>query len=223
MKLNVYPILLFVLMVAVFIVIFNKIIRAMLGKYYVLKKLAPFIGKHEGGLSSDPVDNASSFPSPWLYKGLPAHTNRGVTYSTFVSMAGKLGYEVNRKNFMEMPDSIWARITSNGYWDLYPMDEISHLPRIQAVIFTWAWGSGGGGSEKLLANFQREVMGIKDSNITKQEIVSNFKKHINPANELKWFNKLCDRRAEDFSEMADYWKYKNGWLNRLSEFRKLMA
>lgn len=195
----------------------NKILNVML-----LGKLTPFLLKYEGGLSRDPLDDASSHPAPWTWKGVSGwHTNKGVTYSAFVSLAPKCGYAITPENFFLMPNDIWLKILKEGYMKPYPLDKISHLPRIQAVIITWAWGSGVSGSETYLARFQREVMGINDSNITPSEIVDNFKKRINPINELEWFNKLCDRRSADFKKMKTYYKHGNGWETRLNAFRKL--
>lgn len=186
----------------------------------VESKLIPFVKKWEGGLSRDPDDNASSDPAPWTYKGKSGyHTNMGVTYSTFKSMAGKVGYEVTAQNFFNMSNAIWYGILKHGYMKSYPLEKLNHLPRIQAVIITWAWGSGTGGSERHLANFQREHFGIKDSDITKAEIVKNFTERVNPLNEKAIFNLLCNERESFFKRHEDYWKYGKGWLNRLNDFR----
>lgn len=190
----------------------------------LISKLVPFIQKFEGGLSRDPADTASGNPAPWTYKGVTGwHTNKGVTYSTFVAMAPKVGYEISSENFFAMPDRIWMGILKEGYMKSFPLERISHLPRIQAVIITWAWGSGTGGAEKYLARFQREVMKINDSNITKTEIVNNFLLRVNPINELLVFNQLCDRREQDFRQMATFSVHGRGWLRRLEEFRNLFT
>lgn len=187
-------------------------------------KLEEFIKKWEGGLSRDPHDTASSNPAPWEYQGKKGwHTNKGITFTTFQTYASKLGYAVTPQLWFTMPNELWQRILWKAYAGGYPLEKINHLPRIQAVIITWAWGSGLAGSEFRLARFQREVMGIKDSNITKSEIVENFAKKITPANEKHWFNLLCDRRAEDFKKMSSFDKHGKGWLNRLADFRKTFA
>lgn len=197
----------------------NKYLNVML-----LSKLVPFILESEGGLSRDPFDKEAARPAPWEHEGQTGwHTNKGVTYTTFVTNASRLGYAATSDNFFKMPDDIFLKILKGGYMASYPLDKINHLPRIQAVIITWAWGSGVSGSERYLADFQREVMGIQDSNITKQEIVENFRKKVNPINEKEWFDKLCDRRALDFSKMSTYSQHGKGWMNRLNKFRKLFA
>lgn len=200
--------------------IFNKLIKKMTGST-LLQKLVPFIQKWEGGLSRDPHDRASAYPAPWVYNGKSGwHTNKGITFSTFQSNAHKLGYKVSPENFFLMPDALWLKILKNGFMMSYPLHKIDHLPRIQAVIITWAWGSGLYGSERRLANFQREVMGIKDSNITKAEIVEIFNRKITPFNEKMWFEKLCDRRLEDFKRMGTWGAHGRGWTRRLNDFKQ---
>lgn len=207
----------------IFVIVFHFAFARIMGNA-LLTKLVPFMKKWEGGLSRDPNDTASAYPAPWTYNGVSGwHTNKGITYQTFESNAYRLGYEASEKNFFEMPDDIWLKILKGVYMKAFPLDEIAHLPRIQAVIITWAWGSGTGGAERRLANFQREEMGIQDSDITPEEIVNNFRKRILPINELVWFNRLCDRRAEDFSKMQTFSVHGKGWLNRLDQFRKLMT
>lgn len=211
-----------VLVVAVIIVfmvqyLLNKFLNLML-----LEKLVPFLKDQEGGLSRATTDTASAHPAPWSYNGQTGwHTNKGITYSTFISNASKLGYAATADNFFKMPDAIWGKILTGVYMAAFPLERISHLPRIQAVITTWAWGSGVGGSTSRLANFQREVMGINDSNITPEEIVNNFLLKVNPLNEREWFNKLCDRRLQDFKKMSTWSVNGRGWSNRLDKFRKL--
>lgn len=216
--------ILIILIAATIMVVVGHLTIRMIFKDSLLNKLVPFITKWEGGLSRDPADTASSHPAPWSYKGKTGwHTNKGVTYATFKSAAARHGFANNAKNFFEMPDWIWIRILKDGFMRPWPLDQIDHLPRIQAVIITWAWGSGNGGAERRLANFQREVMGIVDSNITKAEIVANFNKRITPLNERAWFLKLCDRREADFKTMSTWNVHGRGWINRLNDFRKLMG
>lgn len=189
-----------------------------------MSKLANFIKKWEGGLSNDPSDTASSNPAPCSFKGKSGyHTNKGITWSTFKTHAPRFGYKADCETFFNMPDDLWFKILTKVYAGAFPLDKIKHLPSIQAVIITWAWGSGVAGAERRLANFQREVMGFTSSNITPSQIVENFRSRINPVNEKEWFNKLCDRRLEDFKKMATWSAHGNGWTARLNDFRKTFA
>lgn len=213
--------------VLILTILFAFLLQSFVNKYFninamLLKKLVPYIDKWEGGLSRDPNDTASKNPAPWTYNGKTGwHTNKGITYTTFIGNASRLGYDPTAENFFLMPDALWLKILNGAYMKAFPLEQINHLPRIQAVIITWAWGSGVSGAEKRLANFQREEMGIVDSNITPAEIVANFKAKINTANEREWFHKLCDRREADFRKMATFNVHGNGWINRLNYFRNL--
>lgn len=212
--------LIIVICTAFIVAVFTLIYRKMTKELFITK-IAAYIQRMEGGLGRGLADNASSYPAPWTYQGKTGwHTNKGVTFRTFEANAKKLGYEVSPKNFFEMPDDIWWKIFQNAFLAQWNLSEIDHLPRIQAVIVTWAWNSGNGGAERLLANFQREKMGIVDSNITKAEIIQNFKKKVAPANEIEWFDKLCARRKEDYSKMSDFGTYGRGWYNAVDKFIK---
>ncbi len=203
------------------------LVQYLLNKYLnimLISKLSPFIAKWEGGLSRDSSDTASSHPAPWEYNGKTGwHTNKGITYQTFSGNAKRLGYVASKENFFNMPDEIWLKILKEVYVKAFPIEKIAHLPRIQAVIITWAWGSGTSGAETRLARFQREEMGIQDANITPEEIVKNFRNKITPVNELEWFNKLCDRRKTDFQKMSTCSAHCKGWLRRLDDFRQTFA
>lgn len=217
------PLLIIVIVTVLLVFISNQIIHKV-AETLLLSKLVVFIQKWEGGLSRDPADPASGFPAPWVYKGQTGwHTNKGITYKTFKSNAARLGYADTPENFFEMPDWIFLSILKNVYASGYPLHKIDHLPRIQAVIITWAWGSGLQGSENYLADFQRDEMGIKDSNITKAEIVQNFAAKITPLNEKQWFEKLSARRLADFQNMSGWGRFGKGWSNRLNDFKKTFA
>jgi len=192
-----------------------------LNKYFniMLKKLAPFIQRWEGGLSRDPKDTASKAPAPWTYKGVNGwHTNKGVTFATFQSLASKLNYKITPENFFFMPDDLWLKILKNGYMKPWNLEPINHLPRIQAVIITWSWGSGVGGATTRLQKFLKDETG---KNINgRNQIIQTLKNNINTFNELDWFHKLCDRRLADYKKMPTWNQHGKGWTNRLNDFRK---
>ena len=101
----------------------NKFTNAML-----LSKLVPFMKKWEGGLSRATTDTASSNPAPWTYKGQSGwHTNKGITYATFISNASRLGYAPTAENFFLMPDALWLKILTGAYINAFPLDEIAGL------------------------------------------------------------------------------------------------
>lgn len=216
--------LLIVSIIAGVVLLIGYIIMIFVKKELFLKKIGTFIQRWEGDKGRGVHDNASSFPAPWEYEGKTGwHTSRGVTFRTFSLNASKLGYKVTPENFFNMPDSIWWAILSNVIMKPWNLDAINHLSRIQAVIIDWSFNSGPAGAERYLANFQRQVMGIKDSNITKQEIVDNFKKYVTPLNEKEIFLALCQRRKEDYAKMSDFQVYGRGWFNRVESLKKEFA
>jgi len=192
-----------------------------LNRYFnvMLLKLAPFIQRWEGGLSRDPNDSASKAPAPWAYKGQTGwHTNKGITYTTFLSNANKIGYKPTAENFFLMPDALWLKILKIGYMKPWNLEPLSHLPRIQAVIITWSWGSGVTGATTRLARFLKAETG---KNITtRTEIVETLKNKVTQLNETAWFHKLCDRRLEDYKKMPTWNAHGRGWTRRLNDFRE---
>ena len=109
------------------------------------KIVVPHILKSEGGLSKNPNDNASAYPVP---DGSGYHTNKGVTWLTFVNLAPKIGYAVSPKLFYEMPSDLWGQIFKQGYWNQFLGDTIS----AQAVANMFADGFWiGGGSKQVKA------------------------------------------------------------------------
>jgi hypothetical protein len=66
-------------------------------------RIIPIIKQWEGGKSKAKTDRASAFPVP---DGSGYHTNKGVTWETFLGSAKKVGYSPTIENFYKMPDSI---------------------------------------------------------------------------------------------------------------------
>ena len=108
------------------------------------KNIVPHIKRAEGGISSIPQDSASKNPSPCGNKnGYPIHTNKGIIWATFKSLASKGGYDATCDNFLKMPDSIWLKVYKVGFWDEVQGDRIKN----QAIANTFVemvWGSGLG-------------------------------------------------------------------------------
>ncbi len=103
-------------------------------------QITSWIKKWEGGLSKAKSDTASAFPVP---DGSGYHTNKGVTWKTFVSLAPKLGYTATPKLFYDMPDEVWSKIFKSSYWDIVRGDEIKSQA-IADTLVDFAWGAGPG-------------------------------------------------------------------------------
>ena len=79
------------------------------------RQITGWIKKWEGGLSKSKSDYASKFPVP---DGSSYHTNEGVTWKTFETLAPKLSYSATPQLFYAMPDDVWGKIFKYGYWDV---------------------------------------------------------------------------------------------------------
>lgn len=180
------------------------------------KNIVPFFLKWEGGLSRDTKDSASNNPAPWPYKGLTGwHTNKGITYTTFVTMAPRMGYDITPDNFFIMPNEIWGKIMKGGYWDPYQLDDMQSQAIADTVV-SWAWGSGIVGSFKQF----KKYLATKNINVNiHTDVTRAFNELVNASNEEKIFLELAEWRANYFKSLNQpHWL--QGWLNRLEEFKK---
>jgi lysozyme family protein len=180
------------------------------------KNIISFIKLREGGLSSATTDTASQKPSPCGNgsNGKPYHTNKGITWTTFSSLATKLGYTASCANFMKMPDDIWSKIYKYGFWNPMQGDKIKNQA-IANVFVEMAWGSGVSGATNALKKF----------------FTSNYQKNFTNISEMADYVNVLDaegKTSELFEKLNDFRKsfYRNlnqpanlkGWLNRLDAF-----
>lgn len=186
------------------------------------KSLVSFIKVKEGGLSSNPNDNASKNPSPCGKdkQGNSYHTNKGVQWATFKGLATKGGYAVNCDNFLKMPDEIWNKIYKVGFWDEIQGDRIKN----QAIANTFVemvWGSGlgsvskGTGAIGWLNSFFKKNYNKNLVTITQIVDFSNQLDSESKTPEL--FEKLNDFRASKYKALNQP-SFTKGWLNRLDSF-----
>lgn len=181
-------------------------------------KIIPFILQWEGGLSRNTADTASKNPAPCLHNGVGGyHTNKGVTYTTFTTLAKSLGYEPSCENFFTMPDDIFLKIFKTGYWNGFKLDDYKSQ-KIANIIVSWAWASGAYGAYKQLKKFFEKNYNIK--------LTGTYNENINTIRDL--FNKetLKDENAIYHKLVDDYKAFYislnqptfiKGWLNRVSD------
>ena len=110
------------------------------------KKVLEHVKSHEGGYSADPVDNASSDPSPIIgldkrYPSLPVHTYRGVTWRTWKNYSAKKGMAVSADKFVGMSLATWEDLLKTLYWDSILGDQIKSQGAAE-MIFEAVWGGG---------------------------------------------------------------------------------
>jgi hypothetical protein len=181
----------------------------------------PYFLKKEGGLSKAKTDSASKNPSPCNYNGNTGyHTNKGVTYSSFIGLSTKLKYTANCNNFLTMPDSIWGKIFKNGYWDFWKSDNIPY--QSIADFMTWSvWGSGGGSWTKKTGSIGFLYGFLKSKNI-KATSKNNIKEELMilaEQNEQKLWLELINYRY-NWYEKLNQPKNLKGWRNGLDGYKK---
>lgn len=162
------------------------------------KEFTKYLLKAEGGLSNDKTDSASSFPSPTpqLY-----HTNKGITYRTFVDSASANKYQPTVANFLSMPDSIWYSIYKNNYYNKAKSKNYTQNHYLISYLSLWYWGGWA-------------------TNIVPTTDVKNILSL--PISEKLKLRKLVDLRKLYFDKLValkpSYMKYLKGWKNRAEEF-----
>lgn len=180
------------------------------------KNIISFIKVREGGLSSATTDTASKNSSPCGNgsNGKPYHTNKGVTWTTFTSLASKLGYSATCANFIKMPDDIWGKIYKYGYWNPMLGDKIKNQA-IANVFVEMAWGSGVGGATNALKKFFTSNYNKSFANIS--EIVDYVNQLDSEGRTSELFEKLNEYRKLFYKNLNQPANYK-GWMNRLGAF-----
>ena len=183
--------------------------------------------KEEGGLSRSKTDSASAHPSGCQITsgGVSAsdwHTNKGVTWDTFISNASNLGYEANCRNFEVMPDNIWRSIAKKGYWDPFYLDQYNSQA-IANFIFQWAWGSGVNGAYRQLAKLANMKYGM---NLSTSYSLSNAAKLKDKFNEVSKRNEsglLLDLKnsLKGFYVSLNQPANEAGWLKRVDELYEM--
>ncbi|MFA5670502.1 MAG: putative peptidoglycan-binding domain-containing protein [Balneolaceae bacterium] len=170
------------------------------------RKLVPFVLRWEGGIANDPDDSG----------GL---TNKGITFSTFKSLAKKvLGKEPTKDVFLSMTANDAALFVKH-FWDKATNNNSINSQKVAEAITTWFWGSGGFG----LMEFQRLLnekfnAGLKVDGAVGIKTVTATNK-INPD---KLFIEMIKARKKFFEDLAKERpkdaKFLQGWLNRLNDF-----
>ncbi len=187
-------------------------------------KLIPFFQQKEGGLTRNTNDSASSYPCPTPYNGQTGwHTNKGITYKTWVAYFGANA----DARFFAMSDEDWGHILKAGYWDKVNADKI--VPdSIAYTIVSWAWGSGPGTAARQM----QKVVGVKQDGVVGNDTLNAINSYPDEtelfdkclAARENFFRSICDpANATTDSQKKQYERNKTflkGWLNRLAAFSK---
>jgi hypothetical protein len=173
--------------------------------------------KEEGGLSKAKTDTASKYPSPYEYNGSYGwHTNRGVTYESFKSLAPKLGYVDNRENFINMPDSIWLKIAKKGYWDVVNLDAMKSQA-LANLFFSWQWGAGYGWRNRVKRYLATKNIDWSISNLKGLPAIINGL--VDKEGEKKILDELIEQYKQFYISLNQPANLK-GWLNRAERLKE---
>lgn len=173
------------------------------------KQMVSWIKKWEGGLSKATTDSASKDPVP---DGSGYHTNKGVTWTTFKSLASKLGYDATPALFYKMPDDIWGKIFKIGYWDPIAGDNIKSQA-IAETMADWAWGAGPGTAVKNL----KKYLGVTQTTTMDSATLAL----VNSKDEQSFLKGLSDYKKNWYLTLPNQQANYAGWANRLNDLYKV--
>lgn len=189
------------------------------------RKILEHVKSHEGGYSADPVDNASSDPSPIIgldkrYPSLPVHTYRGVTWRTWKNYSAKKGMAVSADKFVGMSLAVWEDLLKTLYWDSIQGDSIKSQG-IAEMIFEAVWGGGATRFNSDLQTYlQRRGYDIKADGAVGPKTVAALNAYTkSKKNEEDLILYLTNKRLEYLQGLDDWWKYRAGWSRRLVELK----
>lgn len=193
------------------------------------KKILEHVKSHEGGYSADPVDNASNNPSAMIgldrrYPGLPVHTYRGVTWTTWTRYAKKKGFPATGSSFVEMTLAQWEDLLKTLYWDSFQGDDIKSQG-VAEMLFEAVWGGGAYGSRGLFTKLQeylrRNGYDIRVDGVIGPRTVEALNKFTkNKKAEEQLVLHLTNERLIYLQGLSDWWKYKAGWSRRVAEMKE---
>lgn len=177
----------------------------------LFQKYAKFVGFAEGGLSKDPRDNARKCVPPGMY-----HTNRGVTFCTYKSMAQSLGLAPTYNRFLML-----TKDDANKFLHAYYRGASKGItnPITQFIATNIAWGSGQSVVPIIFRATLRENMGLTNVRLT-GGMNADLIKTINAQNPAKLNDELMKRRLQWLKGASTAKDHLKGWETREAQFRK---
>lgn len=177
------------------------------------KDFVSHILSFEGGLSKDERDTAVSCAP---FKGA-YHTNKGVTYCTFKSLAESLGIPNTYDRFIKMTDDDTAKFIYHFYkeshGDLMP-------PSIGLSVTEASWGSG---VSRAMKNLQQALFNL--GKLSSSDVdggwgsdTQNAVKSVSEPILYSAFWKERQRFIDSLTAQPKYAMYKKGWQRRIDSF-----
>lgn len=188
--------------------------------YADIEHLSPIVSKWEGGYVDDPLDRGGS-------------TNMGITIGTW----RQLGYDKNGdgvidKEDMKLLETKDFDLILRKYWDKWKADQLINQS-VANILVDWYWASGKWGiviPQRLLKVTADGIVGVntikaansKNQKVFFDEIYEARVKFVTDiaVNSLIKYEKSIGRKATEKEKKNNtQYKYLNGWLNRLKDFK----
>lgn len=162
----------------------------------------------EGKTSSDPHDTSAAKCVP---KGM-IHTNKGVTFCTFKSMAASLGITpVTHARFLKLSDQEVGLFI----YDFYKKNKPEHFPdSIGLSLVESRWLSGDWSVKHLQRALKLPETGVVDTKLI------NAAKAVPEADLYNTYWAIRDKFFQNLKNSARFYK---GWKNRMNGFHKLLG
>jgi lysozyme family protein len=164
--------------------------------------------KWEGKFSKDPRDGAAK-----CVQAGQIHTNRGVTFCTFKTMASSLGITpVTYDRFLKLTDADAARFIYRFYTDV----QGSKLPDSVALAMAEAaWMSG---PSRAFTHLRDALKQLGRSTVNNTQAITQANR-VDPSALFKAYqNKRREFLQTTLGSQEIYKKYVRGWINRLNDF-----
>jgi lysozyme family protein len=143
-------------------------------------------------------------------------TNKGVTFTTFTSLADKVGVSPNTKEkFLSMTDAEHEKFLRYFWHDLASADKFSNAS-VGAFFAEEVWGGGQG----QLSYYRRRVNEVFGKSFT---VFSDVIRYINTTQTAsQWYEWLNLRKRERYRAIItnnpSQKVFEKGWFNRIEDF-----
>jgi lysozyme family protein len=166
--------------------------------------------KFEGKTSKDPRDSASKCaPFSGAY-----HTNKGITYCTFKSVAPQVGIKpINYERFLKITDSDVSKILYMIYYK--SLQGRFMKPEIAFSMIEIAWASG----PKVAAQTLQQALnhlGVKARYTNR--IDAETLNLLSKVGVKSLFSAIWNARINWLKQLPSYATFGNGWMNRINTF-----
>jgi lysozyme family protein len=162
----------------------------------------------EGGKSSDPKDTAAKYVQPGQ-----VHTNRGVTWNTYKSLASKLGLNPDYNSFLNLTKDGAVKFIYQYY-----LDSAKDLPDQTGIAVTESsWASGPSVAAQNLINavntFGKNVKSRKNAAMAAKTIDDKKLAYAVILEQKRFYKLLADKNPGQYSTFIKGWQDR---ANRLA-------